>query len=163
MEGAEFVLAGLALGVGVFLAWGSGPVVRIVLFASALVVSAMLFLPGSQLTSIVGKDAISAMDAMVADSHWSLSDWLHFLIFVWLGLLVWLGRADLRGWKAWGVIAVLAVAAEVAQGLSPERSPRVDDVFLNLAGGAFGLLAGFLVCACIMRRIDGAGCVDRGR
>ena len=127
------------------MAWGSGPVARVVLFITALVVAAMLFLPGSQLAAIVGADAVAAMTRMVADTPWSLSDWLHFLIFVWLGLLLWLGRADLRGWKAWSLIAVLAVAAELAQGFAPERSPRVDDVFLNLAGGMVGLMAGVLL------------------
>ena len=56
--------------------------------------------------------------------------------------LVWLCRADLRGWKAWGLVVVLAVAAELAQDLAPGRSPRVDDVLLNLAGGMVGLLLG---------------------
>ena len=40
----------------------------------------------------------------------------------------------------WGLVAVLAVAAELAQGLAPGRAPRVDDVFLNLAGGMAGIL-----------------------
>lgn len=145
MSTPDLIIAVLALAVGVALAWRSGPAVRLVLFASALAISAMLFLPGSQLTSIIGKDVVKAMNRMVADTPWSLSDWLHFAIFVWLGLMLWLGRADLRGWKAWGLVVLLAVAAELAQGLAPERSPKIDDVFLNLAGGMAGLLAGMLL------------------
>lgn len=145
MGAPDLILAVLALAVGVALAWRSGPAVRVVLFASALAISAMLFLPGSQLTSIIGKDAVQAMNRLVAKTPWSLSEWLHFAIFAWLGLMLWLGRADLRGWKAWGFIVVLAVAAELAQGLAPERSPKINDVFLNLAGGMAGLLAGMVL------------------
>ncbi|GHD67425.1 hypothetical protein GCM10007164_07420 [Luteimonas padinae] len=146
MDASELILAALVLLVGGVLAWRSGPLARVVLFLSAVVTSAMLFLPGSQLTAIIGKDAVRTLNRMVADTPWTLSDWLHFAIFVWLGLMLWLGRADLRGWKAWALVVVLAVAAEVAQGLTPERSPRVDDVLLNLAGGMAGLLMGI---ACV--------------
>src|SRR5690606_24891868 len=127
-------LAVLALGVGLVLAWRSGPVARVALFVSALVVSAMLFLPGGQLAGLIGKDATKALKAGVAGTPWELSDWVHFVIFAWLGFLLWVGRTDLRGWKAWGLLVVLAVAAEVAQGLAPGREPRLDDVMLNLAG-----------------------------
>ena len=143
----DLVLAALALVVGVALAWRSGPGTRIVLFVSAALVSAMLFLPGSQLTAMIGKDTVKALERLVAATPWRLSDWLHFGIFAWLGMLLWLGRQDLRGWKAWGLMVVLAAAAEVAQGLTPDRSPRLDDVLLNLAGGMAGLLMGMMFVA----------------
>lgn len=86
------------------------------------------------------------MEHAVADTPWELSEWLHFLIFAWLGLLLWLGRVDLRGWKAWALVAVLAIAAELAQGLAPGRAPRLDDVVTNLVGGVTGILLGMALC-----------------
>lgn len=156
MDTSELILAAMALAVGVALAWRSGPLARVTLFVSAVLVAAMLFLPGSQLVALIGKDSVRALDRVVADTPWSLSDWLHFVIFVWLGLALWLGRVDLRGWKAWALIVVLAVAAEVAQGLAPDRSPRLDDVLLNLAGGMAGLLTGIVVAAVVAKLCFGA-------
>ena len=156
MDTSELILAALALAVGLALAWRSGPLARVTLFLSAVLIAAMLFLPGSQLVALIGKDSVRALERIVADTPWSLSDWLHFAIFVWLGLALWLGRADLRGWKVWAFIVVLAVAAEVAQGLAPDRAPRLDDVLLNLAGGMAGLLTGIVVAAVAARLGFGA-------
>lgn len=144
MSPTDVLLAILALVVGATLAWRSGPFARVVLFASALVVSAMLFLPGSQLTALIGKESVRALERAVADTPWRLSDWLHVAIFAWLGVLLWLGRPDLRGWKAWGLMLALAIAAEVAQGLTSSREMRLDDVLLNLAGGMAGILLGIV-------------------
>ena len=137
----DALLAVLALVVGLALAWGAKGPVRALVFGTALLVSGLLFMPGEQITGLVGKDGIGAMRELAARTPWDVSDWTHFLIFVWLGLLLWLARADLRGWKAWALVVVLAVAAELAQGLAPARAPRVDDVLLNLAGGMAGLVA----------------------
>src|SRR5690606_33571830 len=105
------------------LAWRSGPVARVVLFGSAMLVSGLLFLPGSQLAGLVGRDAMRCAEGWAAKTPWAVSDWMHFLIFAWLGLLLWLARADFRGWKGWALVTGLAVAAEVAQGLAPAREP----------------------------------------
>jgi len=137
----DALLAVLALVVGLALAWGAKGPVRALVFGTALLVSGLLFMPGEQITGLVGKDGIGAMREVAGRTPWDVSDWTHFLIFVWLGLLLWLARADLRGWKAWALVVVLAVAAELAQGLAPARAPRVDDVLLNLAGGMAGLVA----------------------
>lgn len=134
------LLAVLVLAVGVFLARRSRPFVAAVLFVSAITVSAMLFLPGSQLTAILGNDGVRLLNRFAAATPWSVSEWMHVFIFLWLGLLLWLGRADLRGWKAWSLVVALAVASELAQGLTPGREPKMDDVFLNLAGGMAGIL-----------------------
>ena len=56
-----------------------------------------------------------------------------------------LGRADLRNWKGWALVVVLAVAAELAQDLAPGRSPRLDDVLLNLAGGMAGIVLAIML------------------
>lgn len=130
----------MALVVGLALAWRSGPVARVVLFSSALMVSAMLFLPGQQLAGIIGDEATQRLESAAAGTAWQLSDWVHFVIFLCLGLLLWLGRPDLRGWKGWAMIVVLAAAAELAQALTPGRQTKMDDVLLNLAGGMAGLL-----------------------
>lgn len=137
---SDLLLGVMVLAVGWFLARRGRPLTRVLVFVSALVVSALLFLPGSQITGVVGADGIRHMRQLAAHTPWGVSEWVHFLIFLWLGLLLWLGRADLRNWKGWGLVAVLAVAAELAQGLAPGRAPRVDDIFLNLAGGMAGIL-----------------------
>ena len=142
MTTQELVLAAMALMVGLLLARKSGPLTGVLLFASAVLIAGLLFLPGSQLTSLVGGDAVRWMTRMAADTPWSVSDWMHFVIFVWLGALTWLARPDLRGRKAWALLVVLAVAAELAQGFAPDRETRFDDVLLNLVGGAAGLVIG---------------------
>lgn len=142
---SDVVLAVLALGVGVGLAWGAGGRWRPVVFGSALVVSALLFMPGAQIAGVVGPDGIKALKTLAGRTPWDVSEWTHFLIFAWLGLLLWLARADFRGWKGWALVTGLAVSAEVAQGLAPAREPRLDDVLLNLAGGMVGVLLGILV------------------
>lgn len=142
MNAADVLLAVLVLAVGAALAWRSRPVARVMLFGSTLLVSGLLFLPGDQITGLVGDDAVQTLRRWARATPWSVSDWTHFVIFVWLGLLLWFGRSDLRGWKAWGLVAVLAVAAELAQGLAPGRDPQLEDVLLNLVGGVAGLLLG---------------------
>lgn len=144
----DVLLGVLALAVGLFLARRGSPLTRVLVFGSALVVSALLFLPGGQITGFVGRDGIGLMRRLAAHTPWAPAEWVHVLIFLWLGLLLWLGRADLRNWKGWALVAVLAVAAEVAQVLTPEREPRVGDVLLNLAGGMAGI-----VLAILLRRV----------
>lgn len=140
MSVSDLLLVSMVLVVGVYLAWRSGPLGFGILFVSAGIISAMLFLSGPQLTAVVGQSTVKSLERVAASTPWSLSDWLHFVIFIWLGALLWLGRPDLRGWKAWGLLVVLAFAAEAAQGLAPGREPRLDDVLLNLAGGMAGLM-----------------------
>lgn len=140
MSWDEVLLGVLALVVGLFLARRARPLVAAVLFVSAIVVAALLFLPGSQLAFLIGNDGNRVLNRLAATTPWSVAEWMHVLIFAWLGLLLWLGRPDLRGWKAWLVVVILAVASELAQGLTPGREPKVEDVLLNLAGGIAGVL-----------------------
>lgn len=142
MQLTDVVLAVLALVVGLVLAWRARGAARLLVFGSAVLVSGLLFMPGEQITGLVGKDGIRSLRGLAALTPWHISELTHFLIFVWLGLLLWLARADLRGWKAWGLVVGLAIAAEVAQGFAPAREPRLDDALLNLAGGMAGLLVG---------------------
>ena len=149
---SDLLLGVMVLAVGWFLARRGRPLTRVLVFVSALVVSALLFLPGGSIHRAVGRKVITAMGDLAAHTPWAVAEWVHFLIFLWLGLLLWLGRADLRNWKGWGLVAVLAVAAELAQGLAPGRAPRVDDVFLNLAGGMAGILLA-IVTRRLLRRL----------
>ena len=144
----KVVLAVLVLAVGVSLARRTRPLARLALFGSALVVSGLLFLPGGQIARLVGKAVVSEVRRLAAFTPWGPSDWTHFALFAWLGLLLWLGRADLRGWKAWALLLVLAVAAELLQVFAPERSVRADDALLNIAGGMAGLLLAMGIRAC---------------
>lgn len=145
MEMTDLLLAVLAMVVGVALAWRAGPVARVVLFGSAMLVSGLLFMPGEQIVGVVGPGGVRVLRGLAGRTPWDVSDWTHFLIFVWLGLLLWLARADLRGWKGWALVVVLAIAAELAQGLAPSREPRMDDVLVNLAGGMLGVVLGIAV------------------
>lgn len=142
MTAVDLLLGALALGGGVLLAWNSRPVAKVLLFSSAMLVAALLFLPGQQLASIAGKAVMRRATEMAAYTPWAVSDWIHFVLFVWLGVLLWLGRPDLRGWKIWIAMSVLAIAAELAQWFAPEREVWLEDALLNLAGGAVGLLLG---------------------
>ena len=145
MGASEALLGVIALAIGLLLAWRSGPVARWVLFGSAMLVSGLLFLPGEQITGLAGKEAVSGLRNLADATPWDISDWTHFVLFVWLGLMVWIARPDLRGWKIWMLVGFLAIAAELGQGLAPGRAPRVDDVALNVAGGTAGVLLGILI------------------
>lgn len=136
----QLLLGAMVLGIAWFLARRGRPLVRVLVFLSALVVSALLFLPGGSIHRAVGRDVVTAMGDLAAHTPWAVAEWVHFLIFLWLGLLLWLGRSDLRNWKGWGLMMLLAVGAEMAQALAPNREPRLGDVMLNLAGGMAGIL-----------------------
>lgn len=142
---SDLLLGMLVLAVGWFLARRGRPLVRVLVLGSAVVVSALLFLPGSQITAFVGSDGVGHMTRLAARTPWVAAEWVHFLIFLWLGLLLWLGRADLRNWKGWALVIALAAGAELAQGLTPGREPRLGDVFLNIAGGMAGILLAILL------------------
>ena len=141
----KLLLGVMVLGVAWFLARRGRPLVRVLVFLSALLVSALLFLPGSFIRRTVGRDALTVMGDLAAHTPWAVAEWVHFLIFLWLGLLLWLGRSDLRNWKGWGLMTVLAVGAEMAQALAPNREPRMGDVLLNLAGGVAGIALAILL------------------
>lgn len=156
MELTDILLAVLALAVGLAMAWRASGPARLLVFGSALVVSGLLFMPGEQIAGLVGKDGIRSLRELAGRTPWDISELTHFLIFAWLGVLLWLARSDLRGWKAWGLVVLLAVAAEGAQGLAPAREPRLDDVLLNLAGGMAGLLLG-IACRALTRPLRKSG------
>ncbi|QOY62005.1 VanZ family protein [Lysobacter sp. H21R4] len=135
------VLLALAVGVSLWLGRGSGRRPgRALLVMSALAISALLFLPTAWLQTAAGPGGMASLEAIAARVSWDLSDAVHFLIFVWLALLLRLLRRDLRGWLGIAVLLVLAVAAELSQGLTSAREVRLDDVCINVFAAGTGLL-----------------------
>lgn len=144
MTGAGLLLAVLAIGVAILLARGSHPVIATLLVASALAVSAILFLPTAMLGDWFGMDRVHRLYGLTRATPLDPPEWIHVIAFAWLGLLVWLARAGLRNWKGLALIAVLGVAAEVAQWLADGREPSLGDAALNAVGGVMGVLLAIL-------------------
>ncbi|MBJ6980338.1 VanZ family protein [Luteimonas sp. MC1572] len=147
MTGADVLLAVLALGVAMLLARGSHPVVAALLVASALAVSAMLFLPTAMLGDWLGMDRVHRLYGLTRDTPLDPPEWIHLFAFAWLGLLVWLARKDVR--NGWGVLLVAAfgVAAELSQWLTDGRQPKLEDAALNVLGGLAGVLLAWIGCS----------------
>nr|WP_255486445.1 VanZ family protein [Luteimonas sp. MC1782] len=129
------------------LARGSPPVVAVLLVASALAVSAMLFLPTAVLGDWFGMDRVHRLCGLTRGTPQDPPEWIHLFAFVWLGLLVWLARKDVRNW--WGVVLVAAfgVAAELSQWLTDGRQPKLEDAALNVLGGLAGVLLAWIGCS----------------
>ncbi|MGQ4659024.1 VanZ family protein [Lysobacter sp. F6437] len=135
------LLLAFVLIVSIWIGWRSRPGAWLVLFASALLVSAALFLPTSVLIAFAGRDSVSFLEAMIrGKSPWDLSEAAHLIAFLWIGLVLWWFRPDLRGWRRIALLVGLAVGAELTQGLTPGRTPRVADVGINLLGAAISLV-----------------------
>lgn len=126
--------------ISAWLARSASPGARIALWASALLISAGMFLPSSLLRALVGPGLLAVLTQDTSAIPGGLEAFAHFIAFLWLALMVWTMRPDLRGWKVVVALVVLAVAGELMQGLTTERSPREDDVMVNLIGAASGLL-----------------------
>lgn len=145
MTSADLLLAAMVLGVAIFLARGSHPLLGLLLVVSAVAVSALLFLPTRELGAWIGMGRVHWFHALAGSTPLDPAEWIHLLAFAWLGLLLWLGRADLRNWKGWALLVALGVGSELAQTLTQDREPRLADVVLNLAGGVAGVLLAMLV------------------
>lgn len=139
MSGADLLLAVLAVGVAVFLARGSHPMAGALLVVTALAMSAMLFLPTGMLIEWIGRDWVDRMYGWTRGTPWDPPEWIHLLAFLWLGFLLWMARADFRTWRGLAAIVVLAAAAELAQELTGGRTPKLEDVALNVVGGVLGV------------------------
>lgn len=135
----DVLLLVLVLVVSAWIARGSHPAARLVLLGSSLGISAALFLPASFLAEVAGADGLSWLESVASTFSWTLSDGAHFVAFLWLAVVLWTLRPDLRGWRAIAWLGVLAVAAELVQGLTVERSVRTADVGVNLLGAAIGV------------------------
>lgn len=140
MSGSDVLLAVLAIGVAALLARRSHPFIGILLVASALAVSALLFLPTEVLGNLVGMDRVHRFYRLTRATPFNPPEWIHIIVFAWLGLLIWLGRAKMRGWTGLVLIAALGIAAELAQWLADGREPSLLDAALNVAGGVLGVM-----------------------
>ena len=160
MTGADVLLAVLALGVAIFLGRGSHPLVAALLVASALAVSAVLFLPTAMLAGLVGMERVHGLYDLTRATPLDPPEWIHFIVFAWLAFLLWLARRDIRNWRGVALVAALGVAAELSQWLTDGRQPKVEDAALNVLGGLVGVLLGFVCCvvaARVRRASEGKG------
>lgn len=152
MTGPDVLLAVLAIGVATLLARGSHPLVAVLLVASAFAVSALLFLPTGMLGNLVGMDRVHRFYSLTRATPFNPPEWIHIIVFAWLGLLVWLGQRKMRSWIGLMLIAFLGVAAELAQWLADGREPSFGDAALNVAGGLLGVLLAIALRRGFMRR-----------
>lgn len=134
----------MVLGVTLWLAWGRRPLAALALVLTSLVFSAALFLPGAQVRGMFGATLVGWAYQLARELPWSVGQVAHFLGFAWMALLLWALRPDLRVLRVMGVLVLLAVFSEAVQGLLDWREARLDDVWVNLAGAAAGLVLGAL-------------------
>lgn len=137
---SEAVLLVLVAAVSLWLGRGAGRFGRVLLVISALVISALFFLPSSSLRTAAGPGIVGSLYAFVGKLSWDLPDAVHFVIFIWLAMLLRLLRRDLRGWRGLVVLLVLSGAAEATQALTDTREARLSDVVTNLMGAGVGVL-----------------------
>ena len=146
MTGADLLLAVLALGVAILLGRGSHPLVAALLVASALAVSAVLFLPTAMLSGLIGMERVHGLYDLTRATPLDPPEWIHLIVFAWLGFLLWLARRDIRNWRGVALVAALGIAAELSQWLTDGREPKVEDAALNVLGGLMGVLLGLGCC-----------------
>lgn len=113
---------------------------QVVLWLSALAVSAAMFLPMTELRALPPPDVLRWLESTVSAVSWTLPDVAHFIAFGWLAMVLWMLRPDLRGWRTVAILLALAVASELMQGLTIERQMRIGDVGFNLLGAGVGLV-----------------------
>lgn len=155
MSVGDALLVVLALGVALLLGRGSHWLVAALLVASALAVSAVLFLPTAMLAGLVGMERVHGLYDLTRATPLDPPEWVHLIVFAWLGFLLWLARRDIRNWRGVALVAALGVAAELSQWLTDGRQPKVEDAALNVLGGLTGVLLG-LVCCVVAARVRGA-------
>lgn len=146
VTGADALLALLALGVTLLLARGSHPLVAVLLVASALGISAVLFLPTALLGQWFGMDRVHWLYRLTRATPLAPPEWVHLFAFAWLGFMVWLARTDVRNWRGVALVVALGAAAELSQWLTDGRQPRLEDAALNVVGGLAGVLFAWVVC-----------------
>lgn len=151
MTGADILLTVLALGVAILLARGSHRLIGVLLIASALGVSAILFLPTAMLGDWFGMDRVHRLHDLTSATPLDFPEWIHLFAFAWLGLLIWLARKDVRNWRGVMLVAALGVAAELSQWLTDGRQPKVEDAVLNVVGGLVGVLLAWICCVVVAR------------
>ena len=111
MNGADVLLAVLALGVAILLGRGSHPLVAALLVASALAVSAVLFLPTAMLAGLVGMERVHGLYDLTRATPLDPPEWVHLIVFAWLGfhspevsIASWVGENDEDTTRDWALI-----------------------------------------------------------
>lgn len=143
----DVVIAMAALAVAACLGASARPRARLVLFISALLISAALFLPLTLLRASLPLPVMRALESLAHALHATVPELAHLLIFSWLAWALWTLRPDWRGWRTIAVLVVLAIGSELAQGLTVERHPRVSDVGIDLLAEAVGLVIAITLTA----------------
>src|SRR5690606_7279749 len=133
--------------VAMLLARGSHPLVAVLLVASALAVSALLFLPTEMLGDWFGMDRVHRLYGLTRGTPLDPPEWIHLFAFAWLGFLIWVARKGVRNRRGVLVIAALGVAAALSQWLTDGRMPKLEDAALNVVGGLAGMSLGYVCCA----------------
>jgi hypothetical protein len=152
MTGPNLLLAILTTGVAMLLARKSQPLAGALLAASALAVSAILFLPTGWLIDRVGIQRVYWLYGLADPTPLEPPEWAHVFAFLWLGLVLWLARSDLRSWKGFVLIALLSVASEASQMLTADRTPRAMDAAVNMLGAGTGILLAVGLRAVFVRK-----------
>lgn len=126
---------------------------RAALAFAATLLLALLLVPYSALEAIR-----HSVPWVGATSHWldALAprlDMEHFVAFTALGSLARLAQGRARaGWTCL-LLVLFSVGTELAQAWIPSRSPKADDLVLNLAGAGLGYaLACVLLFAALLTR-----------
>lgn len=137
---------------------------ELILGATVLFLLALMLLPHPFWMGLVSKHVLAMMRSVFpSSSPWKLEQVIHFGAFLLLGFVVWTFGRDLRGWKAIVVAGGLAVAIELLQAWTPDRTPRFRDIRINVIGAGSGLLVGMLFVAVVRARLRRGNPQDAAR
>ena len=70
----------------------------IALWTSAFLISAGMFLPSATLGGLLGPTLLVTLTSAIASWPWAIGTVAHFISFLWLALVLWILRPDVRGW-----------------------------------------------------------------
>ena len=125
---------------------------RVLLLVTSVAVSGLLFLPSDWLVDLVGINFVHRLYDWSRATPWRPPEWIHLLGFAWLAFALWLARPPGRRAPLVAALVVLAIAAELAQWLTATRTPRLEDMGVNLLGVALGVGAGATLMALLPGR-----------
>jgi len=118
----------------------------VTLIGTLALVVALFVVPARGLVGVVGVPVIQWMYRVAALTPWSLEAWVHVLALCAGASLVWFVRPSWRSWQCVSLVIVFAIGLELAQLLSPARTPRLVDGALN----ALGVVLGIAIASCLL-------------